>query len=102
MALTKIADTSELPPGKAKAVQVGARRIAVFHIDGAYYAIDDACTHRGGPLAEGELNGTTVTCPWHNATFDVKTGRNLTPPAPKPVSCYPVVVEGTSLKIDLP
>jgi nitrite reductase/ring-hydroxylating ferredoxin subunit len=102
MALTSIVDVSELQAGKGKAVQVGPKRIAVFQIDGAYYAIDDACTHRGGSLADGELDGATVTCPWHGATFDVKTGRNLTPPAPKPVSCYPVVVEGTTLKIDLP
>ena len=102
MALTTIADVADVQAGKAKAVQIGNKRIAVFHIEGAYYAIDDACTHRGGSLAEGEVDGTTVTCPWHGATFDIKTGRNLSPPAPKPAGCYPVVIEGSALKIDLP
>jgi nitrite reductase/ring-hydroxylating ferredoxin subunit len=102
MALTTIADVADVQAGKAKAVQIGNKRIAVFHIDGAYYAVDDACTHRGGSLAEGGVDGTTVTCPWHGATFDIKTGCNLSPPAPKPVGCYPVVIEGSTLKIDLP
>lgn len=102
MALTKVAETSDFKEGKGKAVLVGNKKIALFQIDGKYYAIDDKCSHRGGPLSEGEIEGKTVTCPWHNAVFDVTTGKNLTPPASAAVGCYPVVVEGSALKIDLP
>jgi nitrite reductase/ring-hydroxylating ferredoxin subunit len=70
----KVAKTGEIAPGDAKAVEVGARRIALFNVEGTYHAIDDSCTHRGGPLSEGVVEGTEVTCPWHGAVFDVTTG----------------------------
>jgi nitrite reductase/ring-hydroxylating ferredoxin subunit len=62
-------------------VDIGAKRIAIFNIDGTYHAIDDTCTHRGGPLSEGIVVGTEVTCPWHGAVFDVTTGSVLGPRA---------------------
>ena len=102
MGLTKVAETGEIAEGKGKAVQVGNKKIALFQIEGKYYAIDDKCTHRGGPLSEGAVDGKTVTCPWHGASFDITSGTPLTPPASAAVSCYPVVVEGSTLKIDLP
>ena len=63
----KVAKTSDLAPGEAMAVDVGARRIALFNIEGTYLAVDDTCTHRGGPLSEGMVVGNEVTCPWHAA-----------------------------------
>ena len=78
----KVAKTSEVAPGQGRMVEVGSKKIALFNIDGAFYAIDDTCTHRGGPLSEGVLNGKEVTCPWHGAVFNVTTGEVLGPPAP--------------------
>ena len=99
---TTVAKTSELQSGSAKLVEVSGKRIALFNVEGKFYAIDDTCTHRGGPLSEGELNGNTVTCPWHHATFDVTTGQATGPPAQKGVQAYKVQVEGSDVKIELP
>lgn len=99
---TTVAKISDIQPGMAKLVEAAGKRVALFNVDGKFYAIDDTCTHRGGPLSEGELNGDTVTCPWHNATFDVKTGQATGPPAQKGVQSYKVQVEGADIKIELP
>ncbi len=71
----KVATRAEVPPGGKKLADVAGRAIAVFHCEGGYYAIDDVCTHDGGPLAEGELMGCEIQCPRHGARFDVRTGR---------------------------
>jgi nitrite reductase/ring-hydroxylating ferredoxin subunit len=97
----RVAKTGEIAPGEAKAVDVGARRIALFNIEGTYHAIDDACTHRGGPLSEGIVEGTEVTCPWHDAVFDITTGNVLGAPAPRGVARYPVLVDGDDIEIEL-
>src|SRR5258708_6738651 len=69
----KVANLSELPPGTGRQVKAGGRALAVFNVDGTIHVIDGTCTHRGGPLGEGELNGTVVSCPWHGGKFDVTT-----------------------------
>ena len=71
----KVATRGELPRGGKKLVEIDGRAIAVFNVDGVFYAIDDVCTHDGGPLAEGELIGCEIECPRHGARFDVRTGR---------------------------
>lgn len=75
--LIKIAGVEDLLPGQAGAFTVEGRRIALFNVEGTYYAIGDSCTHRGGPLSEGDAQGTKVTCPWHGADFDLKTGDDI-------------------------
>ena len=100
--LIKVAETNEVPPGTAKAVDVEGRPVALFNIDGTYYAIDDTCTHRGGPLSEGEVDGTVVTCPLHGATFDITTGNVLGPPASEGVAHYNVQVDGNDIKVETP
>src|SRR5690349_13020773 len=70
----KVARTGDIAPGEGKTVESGGKRIAIFNVDGTLYAIDDTCTHRGGPLSEGVVEGTKVTCPWHGAVFDVTSG----------------------------
>lgn len=75
-------------------VGVGGKHIALFNVEGTYYAIDDTCTHKGGPLSEGEVKAGKVTCPWHGSTFDVITGDVVDPPAPIGVSRYNVRVVG--------
>ncbi len=72
--LTKVATTSEIPAGTGKVVEVGGKQLALFNCDGTFYAIDNRCAHRGGPLGEGSLNGTKVTCPWHGWEYEVTSG----------------------------
>ena len=98
----KVIEVNELAPGSGKVVEVSGQRIALFNIGGTFYAIGDTCTHRGGPLSEGTLEGTTITCPWHGAEFDVTTGKNLAPPAPKEVPSYEVRVEGHEVQVEIP
>jgi nitrite reductase/ring-hydroxylating ferredoxin subunit len=102
MAFTKVATTQEVPPGRAKQVAVGGCQVALFNINGTYYAIDNTCPHRGGPLAEGDLAEAEVTCPWHGARFDVRTGSHLSPPAARGVTAFPVQVVGDEIQVDVP
>lgn len=87
---TPVCAQAELPPGTYKVVEVDDADIAVFNIDGQYYAIEDVCTHDGAPLTGGGIEGCEVICPRHGARFCLKTGDALTPPAYEPVSVFPV------------
>jgi nitrite reductase (NADH) small subunit len=100
VAKTKIADTHDVEPGQGKGIEAGGKTLALFNCDGTFYAIDNTCRHRGGPLGEGELEGTIVTCPWHGWRYDVSTGANAMNPSIT-VSCYPVTVEGGSVFVEL-
>ena len=73
-AYTKVATVSDIPSGSGKAVEVAGKTIAVFNCDGTFYATDNTCLHQGGPLAEGMLSGTSVSCPWHGWEYDVTSG----------------------------
>ena len=97
----KIATIDEITPGQAKLVEVNGNEIALFNIGGRFHAIDNNCTHVGGPLCEGEINGTEVTCPWHGATFDVTTGRVLGPPAMEAVNHFNLRIEDGSIEIEV-
>ena len=97
----KVATIDEIPAGQAKLVEAGGKEIALFNVAGAFHAIDNTCTHVGGPLCEGELEGTEVTCPWHGATFDVTSGAVVGPPAGAPVSRYNVRIEGSDIKVEV-
>lgn len=89
----RVAATSEIPdPGKTL-VEVDGEMVALFHADGHFYAIDDVCTHDGGPLADGELRNHTISCPRHGAKFDIRTGAALTMPAVRPTRAHDVKVE---------
>jgi nitrite reductase/ring-hydroxylating ferredoxin subunit len=99
--LVKVAETKDVPLGAAIAVDVEGHAVALFNVKGTLYAIDNTCTHRGGPLSEGELEGTVVTCPLHGARFDVTTGEVLGPPAAAGVGRYDVRVEGEDVKISI-
>jgi len=89
----RVAAAADVPPGGAVVVEVAGHRIAVFNVDGAFYAIDDRCTHEEASLAEGAHHGGIVACPRHGSRFDVRTGRVLSLPAVVPVNTYPVTVE---------
>jgi nitrite reductase/ring-hydroxylating ferredoxin subunit len=97
----KVAKTSEIAPGQGKQVEVNGKKIALFNVEGSFYVIDDTCTHRGGPLSEGALEGKKVTCPWHGATYDLTTGEVLSPPAPKGVARYNARVEGDDVEVEI-
>jgi nitrite reductase (NADH) small subunit len=95
---TKVAETGDIPVGSGKTVEVAGKKIAVFNVGGTFHAIDDTCQHRGGPLGEGELDGTLVTCPWHGWMYDVTTGCNADDPSVQQAR-YDVKVEGTSVLV---
>ncbi len=90
---TPVAQLGELPEGGAKVVHLGGEQVALFNSGGQVYAIGNRCSHANGPLAEGRLEGTAVTCPWHDSQFDITTGEPLRTPARTPVPCYQVKVE---------
>jgi nitrite reductase/ring-hydroxylating ferredoxin subunit len=75
-----VARVDEVPPGSARQVTVEGRWVGLFNIDGVFHAIDNLCLHRGGPLCEGSMRGTVVTCPWHGWQFDVSTGALIQDP----------------------
>jgi 3-phenylpropionate/trans-cinnamate dioxygenase ferredoxin component len=87
--VAKVSDLSD--PGKAL-VEVEDRLVALFKVGGKFFAIDDVCTHDGGPLAEGALEDHTIACPRHGAKFDIRTGRALTMPATQPTAAHEVKV----------
>ena len=97
----RVARTDEIPPGTAKLIEVGGKEIALFNVGGSFHAIDNTCTHVGGPLCEGELDGHEVTCPWHGAVFDVTTGNVLGPPAGESVGRYDVRVAGPDIEVEV-
>ena len=97
----KAVKITELEPGTATLVEIGGNKIALFNVDGTFYAIDNICAHRGGPLAEGEIEGDVVTCPWHRATYNIRTGEALGPPAPTGVASYKVRVQGPDIEIEV-
>ncbi len=97
----RVTSTTDLQPGQAKMVMAGDRRIAVFNVDGNLLAIDDTCTHRGGPLSEGQCVNRVVTCPWHGAQFNLESGEVLAPPAPQRVSTYPVRVTDGFVEVEV-
>ncbi len=100
-ALREVGGKADVAPGKAKLVTVDGKKIALFNVGGHFYALDNTCTHRGGPLSEGTIEGQAVICPWHHSKFDLQTGKVLVGPATLPVTAYRVVVEGDRVKIEV-
>lgn len=100
MARHLTAHLSEIAPGTTRRVVVDGNEILLCNVNERIYAIEDVCTHDGGPLDQGELEGETVVCPRHGATFDVRTGDALTLPAVVPLLTYPVTIEGDDVYID--
>jgi len=94
-----MAKTYELPPDQSKLVEINHKRIALFNVGGHFYAIDDMCPNRSGPLSLGEIEGTTGVCPWHDASLDLATGVVIRSPAEAGVAVYPVRLEGEDLTI---
>jgi 3-phenylpropionate/trans-cinnamate dioxygenase ferredoxin component len=96
-----VAKVSEIPDPGRKLVEIDDRLVVLFHAGGSFYAIDDVCTHDGGPLGDGVLEGFAVACPRHGAKFDIRDGRALTMPAIKPTAVHEVKVQGEDILIRL-
>src|SRR5215510_1296140 len=99
MALEPAAKVSEIPPGSIREVQVAGTPVALANVGGKFYAIHNTCLHRGGPLGQGQLEGTVVTCPWHGWQFDVTTGRAVMNPAAG-VGCFRTEVQDGDVYVD--
>jgi glycine betaine catabolism B len=95
----KVAATKDIQPSQMKEVEVAGEKVCVINVEGKFYAIDNVCTHEGGPLAEGTLEGYEVECPWHGSRFDVRTGEVINPPAETPQPLYEVKVEDNNILV---
>ncbi|QBD80681.1 non-heme iron oxygenase ferredoxin subunit [Ktedonosporobacter rubrisoli] len=98
----EVANVDELAEGELLAVEVDGEPICLSRIEGKICAFTDNCTHISGPISEGELDGFVLTCPWHGAQFDLRTGKVLRGPARQDLMTYPVKVEGKSILLSLP
>jgi nitrite reductase (NADH) small subunit len=99
MGFVRVAQTTEIAPGAIREVQLAGKTLAVANVAGKFYAINNACLHRGGPLGQGSLDGILVTCPWHGWRYDVSTGKANHNQAAG-VACYPVEVRGDEVFVD--
>jgi nitrite reductase (NADH) small subunit len=97
----EVASVTEIPVGRMKAYEVAGRTIAVYHTSSGFFATDNTCPHRGGPLAEGDLIGDEITCPWHLWGFDVRTGMCAGNPEIS-VCAHEVRIEGERVMVRLP
>ena len=96
-----LARTGEVAEGAPKIVLVEGREIVLFNLGGLFYAMDNTCPHRGGPLAQGYVENGVVTCPWHAWQFNIATGACLTVPASRQ-HIYKVRTEGDEILVELP
>ena len=95
----KVAETKDVQSSTMKAVDLASERVCIVNVEGNYYAIGNVCTHVGGPLNEGTLEGHEVECPWHGSKFDVRTGEATRPPARQAVPKYEVKVEDNNILV---
>ena len=96
----KVAAQTDIPLGGRKLIEIDGVAVAVFNVNGAFYAIEDVCTHDGGNLVEGGLLGSEIECPRHGARFDVRTGAATKMPAFEPVPTYAVKVDQDSVLVE--
>lgn len=96
----RVCGVSDVADGKVGYAEVDGLRLAICHQDGQFYAIDDVCTHDGGPLDQGDLQGFNIECPRHGAKFDIRTGRVTALPAIIPIGTYDVKVDGEDVFVD--
>jgi 3-phenylpropionate/trans-cinnamate dioxygenase ferredoxin subunit len=101
MAFKRVASAADVQPGEVRVFAVNGDSIAIANVEGRFFALDNVCTHDGGPLGEGMLFGDQVECPRHGARFQVETGRVMAFPAVLPVRTYPTRVSGEDLEVDI-
>ena len=100
MGFERAASQGEIPVGQIREFQVTGKAVAIANVGGKLFAINSICLHHGGPLGEGDLEGSMVTCPWHGWQYDVTTGK-LTQQPDSGVDCYPVELRGDDVFVDL-
>ena len=96
-----VTTTDQLLPGNREVYDLDGMWIAVFNVDGRYYAVEDRCSHDDGPLAEGELSGTVIACPRHGATFNITNGAVLSFPATQPIKRFATRIVGSEVQIEV-
>ena len=102
MAKVVVGKTSEVQDGKLMHITAGGKEIVVTKLDGNYYAMDNVCTHAGADLHEGELNNNELTCPWHGAKWDIKTGNLISfPQKLKPLQNHKISIEKDTLYVEI-
>ena len=94
----KVATADEIQPGYGKTVEINGKEVAILNDNGTFYAIDNTCGHRGGPLGEGTCGSGTVTCPWHGFEYDLKTGKCNTDPS-LALDIFEIKVKGNDILI---
>jgi nitrite reductase/ring-hydroxylating ferredoxin subunit len=97
----RVASVTDIPPGTKQIVEADGIEIVVVNLDGQFYAVEDVCTHDGGPLGEGKLDGYELICPRHGARFDVRTGAATRMPAIEPAPTYEVRVEDGDVLVEM-
>jgi len=95
----KVAEGKDIQPSTMKVVEANGEKICLATVEGKYYAIGNVCTHLGGPLAQGKLEGYEVECPWHGSRFDIRTGKVVRPPAMRSEPTYEIKVEDDNILI---
>jgi len=97
----RVAGKADVQPGQGKVVEVNEKMLAVFNVDGTFHVLDNECPHRGGSLCEGDLEGCTITCPWHRWEYNLASGDCVNEPETKKATVYQVKVEGDDIKVML-
>ena len=100
MAFQRAAKIKEIPPGQIREIPLNGKSVAVANVGGKLFAINSVCLHHGGPLGEGELDGTVVSCPWHGWQYDVTTGKVVQQPSDG-VQCYLIELRGDEIFVDV-
>jgi nitrite reductase/ring-hydroxylating ferredoxin subunit len=100
MAFERAANLDEIPPGQIREIPLSGKSVALANVDGKLFAINSVCLHHGGPLGEGNLDGTLVSCPWHGWQYDVTTGKLVQQPTDG-VQCYAVELRGDEVFVDV-
>jgi len=101
MPMHELCEVSEVPTGTCKAFKIDGRGVALYNVDGVFYATQDFCRHKGGSLGKGELDGGVVICPLHGWRFDVVTGACLTQPHCRKLTLFPTVVEDGRVMVEI-
>ena len=102
MAKVVVGNTSEVQEGKLMHITAGGKEKVVKKLDGNYYAMDNVCTHAGADLHEGELKNNELTCPWHGAKWDIKTGNLISfPQKLRPLQSHKVLIENDTLYVEI-
>ena len=97
-----VAKTDDLDDGEAMQVIIGRKEIAIYNLDGKFYATDDICTHAYASLADGYVEGELIECPLHGGCFDIKTGKAMTPPVSEDLKTYELKIDGEQILIGVP